>query len=605
MHRNHYQKVFIPGLTILMVSLLFIFMILSVPVPASAQGPYFSEEYQLLNYLDDHPSQASFNCSKEFYTKLQENEFFELYHALVKAGIDYSQVMISYNDFLHHIEVSNIAYTNTPWAECSDMESVRQAVRDLASNRDGFILLCPWLLADNLLEGSALHRALIRSGIESYHTSYAQDAGIIRVTDIHHLPVPYAVIQDYAQFASAIAGFEQMGISDFYTVFDPDLFQRITDEPQQYTIMIGTSRLGNYRSATDPVSCAIRFSEVEFTDAPREICRSIDDVPDAIRRMGTAGIRDFELIFPDTRIFEALAANDFDLLLNLEASAGMSDGRISYSSSSDRIIFTDAEITANAVMLQSLPEAIAYTESQVNSGARDIHLFCSAELFEALMGDLLEFAVIHNGMNRIYDLIAHAGIFNYDLSSVRASHVINIHINQLFPGTAVMQAVRSGDSSSLTPRELQVWSAASEIAKASLSPDPLQTARTIHDWLCSHVVYVDDDFTDEDDNAIGAILNGQANCDGYSDAFYLIGSLAGLNIRYQHGDIYDKNPYQQSKASTHLWNLLEMDGQWRMVDVTNDDVPYSQSYRWFNAGSAAAREMFYWNEDMTVPIALY
>ena len=48
-----------------------------------------------------------------------------------------------------------------------------------------------------------------------------------------------------------------------------------------------------------------------------------------------------------------------------------------------------------------------------------------------------------------------------------------------------------------------------------------------------------------------------------------------------------------------------MDGQWRMVDVTNDDVPYSQSYRWFNAGSAAAREMFYWNEDMTVPIALY
>lgn len=604
MHRRQVSHTIITNRAAIFCCLVF-FLFFGLVRTSTAQLLYFTEQSQLIKHLNDHPAQASFNCSREFYNSLQEDEFFELYHILVKAGIDYSSVMISYNDFLNHIEISNLTYTNTPWAECNDMDDVRQAVRDLASNQGGFILLCPWLLTDSLLEGNALHRALIRSGIESYRTSYAADAGIIRITDIKYLPVPYAVIQDYAQFASAIAGFENMGIHDFYTVFDPDLFERITADPQQYTIMIGSSRLGNYRSATDTVSCTIRFSDVDFTSAPREICRTIDDVPEAIRRMGTAGIRDFELIFPDTRVFDALAANEFDLLLNLEASAGMSNGRISYSSASDRIIFSDAEITANAVMLQSLQEAIAYTEAQVQSGSSDIHLFCTAELFESLMGELLEFAVVHNGMNRIYDLISHAGIFNYDLSSVRASHVINIHINQLYPGAAVMQAIRNGSSANLTQRELLLWSAAAEAANASLSQDPIQTARNIHDWLCAHVVYVDDDYTDEDDNAIGAILNGQANCDGYSDAFYLIGSLAGLNIRYQHGDIYNKDPALQSSGSTHLWNLLEIDGLWRMVDVTNDDVPYSQSYRWFNVGSISASEMLFWNEDMTVPISPY
>ena len=590
--------------------LLTVLLLLSVLLPcgrdASAETG-FSSEYQLMDFLLSRRSQSvsriDFTCSKDFYDVLVEGDFFDLYHILVKAGIDYRQVMISYNNFRHYIELSNVIYDHFPWAECDDMEDVRQAARDLAPNRDGFILLCSRPLAESLSTGNALHRALVQSGIESYRVSYSVEAGILMVTGISYLPVPYAVVQDYVQFASAIEGFEKMGADDFYIVFDPDLFDRISDYPEQYTIMVGSSRLGGYRSATDPVSCTIRFSEAEFTDAPREICRSVDDVPDAIRRMGAAGIRDFELIFPNVNVFNALSADEFSLLLRLEAGAGMSSASISYSSSSDRIIFHDAEISADAVMLVTLADAIRYTEAQIAEGKRDIHLFCTEDLFVSLMGDLLEFAVVHNGMNRIYDLISHAGIFNYDLSSVRASHVINIHVNQLFPGRAVMLAAQSGDTSALTPRELEVWSAAAQIAASLKNPDPLTTARSIHDWICSHVVYVNDESMDEDDNAIGAILNGRANCDGYSDAFYLIGSLAGLSIRYQHGDSYYKDPVQMSMMSTHLWNMLEIDGVWRMVDVTWDDEPIGWSYHWFNVGRDVADEMHFWNEDMTVPIA--
>ena len=576
---------------------------------AKAANNSFSDLSGLTGFLEDARQSGStdvdFTCSRDLYSALKENDFFSLYRILVKAGIDYGQVLVSYNDFRHYIQISNISYSNYPWRECDDFDEVRLAIRELAHNQSGFILLCSAELTGELSEGYMLHRALVQSGIESYRNSVSVESGIIRITNISYLPVPYALVEDYAQFASAIAGFESMGVNDFYIAFTPELFERINNDKGQYTVMVGSSRLGSYRSGTDSVSCTIRFSDVEFTDFPREICREIADVPEAIRRMGTAGIRNFELIFPDTAVFNALYENDFALLMSLQANAGMSDGKISYSSSSDRIIFTDAEITANAVMLETLADAIAYTERLVREGETDIHLFCTAGLFQMLMGDLLEFAVVHNGMNRIYDLIAHAGIFNYDLSSVRASHVINIHINRLYPGTAIMNAVRSGDYSSLSQREMETWAAAAQIAASSLASTPLETARAVHDWICDHASYAEDEWTDEDDNAIGAILNGRANCDGYSDAFYLIGSLAGLDIRYQHGDSYYKDPVQLSSAATHLWNLLEIDGLWHMVDVTWDDQPEYRTYHWFNAGRDVANEKHFWNEDMTVPLAAY
>ena len=603
MRKKHFTK------CLMMICLIWVLRLMIPMRTASAQKTSFTEQTQLITFLRDQrssaPSQIDFTCGNDFYKSLTENGFYDLYQILIKAGIDYGQVMISYNDFRHYIQISNVIYTNYAWAECDDLDDLRNVLPDLANHLDGFILLCPDTFADALSEGSTLHRLLVRSGIESYRLSFSPDAGIIRVTDINYLPVPYAVVEDYAQFSSAVAGFESMNIHDFYILLEPDLFARIDNDPQQYTIMIGSSRLGGYRSATDPVSCSIRFSEVEFTDVPREICRTISDVPEAIRRMGAAGIRDFELIFPDTSIFRALYQDDFALLMTLEANAGMSGGKIAYSSGEDRIIFTDAEITSDAVMLASLSDAIAYTEAEAAAGKTDIHLFCNPSLFDALMGDLREFAVVHNGMNRIYDLIAHAGIFNYDLSSIPASHVINIHINQLFPGKAIVLAASSGDFSSLSARELELWTTASQIAASLRSSDPLQTARSIHDWLCANVIYADDEWTDEDDNAIGAILNGRANCDGYSDAFYLIGSLAGLNIRYQHGDSYYKDPVQLASTSTHLWNLLEINGQWHMVDVTWDDEPYGWSYHWFNVGRNVADEMHFWNEDMTVPLADY
>ena len=75
-----------------------------------------------------------------------------------------------------------------------------------------------------------------------------------------------------------------------------------------------------------------------------------------------------------------------------------------------------------------------------------------------------------------------------------------------------------------------------------------------------------DDVLDEGDGCIGALLNGQADCDGYADAMFLVGRLAGLNVRRQYGD--SANGGVSGWFTTHMWNLIELDGSWRMMDVT-------------------------------------
>lgn len=106
----------------------------------------------------------------------------------------------------------------------------------------------------------------------------------------------------------------------------------------------------------------------------------------------------------------------------------------------------------------------------------------------------------------------------------------------------------------------------------------------------------------ECDSSIGAILNGKADCDGYSDAFYLIGSLVGLDVRYQHGDSLEKGLNAGLSSVFHVWNLVNINDTWRMIDVTWDDQGDYPFYVWFNVGQDVASLTHTWNEDMTIAL---
>ncbi len=59
--------------------------------------------------------------------------------------------------------------------------------------------------------------------------------------------------------------------------------------------------------------------------------------------------------------------------------------------------------------------------------------------------------------------------------------------------------------------------------------------------------------------AMGALSGGQANCQGFADAYYLIGSLAGLNVRHILGE---------RNHRPHLWNQVKIGADWLHVDVS-------------------------------------
>ncbi|MBP2619948.1 transglutaminase domain-containing protein [Streptococcus panodentis] len=65
-------------------------------------------------------------------------------------------------------------------------------------------------------------------------------------------------------------------------------------------------------------------------------------------------------------------------------------------------------------------------------------------------------------------------------------------------------------------------------------------------------------------DASGVLLEGTGVCQSYAVAFNALAQEAGLNSLYVSGDV--------NTGDKHAWNLVKIDGQWLVVDVTwNDD----------------------------------
>lgn len=153
-----------------------------------------------------------------------------------------------------------------------------------------------------------------------------------------------------------------------------------------------------------------------------------------------------------------------------------------------------------------------------------------------------------------------------------------------YPGTRILRALRANDLSALTGDERRAAQLAVEIVENARAeaPDALALERALHDWLCENVDYTNGEMTVPDVprfcGALGALLDGEANCQGYSDAFYLLAGLAGFEVRHQNGT--------DASGAAHTWNVIQLGGKWYIVDVTHDDVESSNTwhYKAFNAG---------------------
>ena len=252
----------------------------------------------------------------------------------------------------------------------------------------------------------------------------------------------------------------------------------------------------------------------------------------------------------------------------------------------------------------SLSEFAAVFSAHTDRLESSFEIACTPELLDQLFsGSLL------SGYTLFREFTSNCGVLS--LSYARRSRSIILSDVRYYEGMRILHAHRTGRLSSLTERERQTLAAAQRIA-AGVQGSDLEKERQLHDLLCAQVTYYTSGVSSlhqDHDCAIGALLNGRADCDGYADAFYLLGGLAGLEVRYQHGNTIPRSEAQSGAAAgkkdvTHMWNVVRIDGQWLMLDVTWDDTDQDVSYLYFNSGQDRHLQTHIWDDRaMAVTVA--
>ena len=100
-----------------------------------------------------------------------------------------------------------------------------------------------------------------------------------------------------------------------------------------------------------------------------------------------------------------------------------------------------------------------------------------------------------------------------------------------------------------------------------------ETIVNVHDYLCDNFEY---DFKTEMENHtdIDGFRDGVMVCSGYGLAAYFLLNKAGINTRTVIGSSEEDSP----NDINHMWNMVELDGNWYNLDITWDDQGNGRKY---------------------------
>lgn len=104
----------------------------------------------------------------------------------------------------------------------------------------------------------------------------------------------------------------------------------------------------------------------------------------------------------------------------------------------------------------------------------------------------------------------------------------------------------------------------------------------LQDYLIENCYYFDGTYSWLRHSAFGAIVQGWAVCEGYSEAMQMLLNLSGITATVVYGD---------SDNILHEWNLVKVGEQWYHLDVTWDDLDKEEErsfnrYRFFNVSTS-------------------
>lgn len=119
----------------------------------------------------------------------------------------------------------------------------------------------------------------------------------------------------------------------------------------------------------------------------------------------------------------------------------------------------------------------------------------------------------------------------------------------------------------LSQKEELMQTAESIVSSLSDPDDEWQTELEIHDYIVDNCSYKLTEPKLLYSSSYGALVNGEAACEGYSKAAKLLFDMTGIESALVSGI---SNNYDGEEGS-HMWNAVKIDGEFYYLDCTWDD----------------------------------
>ncbi len=205
------------------------------------------------------------------------------------------------------------------------------------------------------------------------------------------------------------------------------------------------------------------------------------------------------------------------------------------------------------------------------------------------------------------ETIRQNGIFEFDFKEKAngSRHRIEF-VMEYYPGKKCAYAYASDNTDILNENEKKLLDNALEIVSTIDGSDE-DVIKQIHDYICDNVSYRHDGHDDiVYHSALGALLEGEAVCDGYADAFYLLCCLKELEVVYVPGEALSAterlnvDPYDNYN---HMWNAVRLDEKWYMIDVEHGDMEPGTTYVSYLLGTDMMADSYSWSAVFPVKMS--
>lgn len=235
-------------------------------------------------------------------------------------------------------------------------------------------------------------------------------------------------------------------------------------------------------------------------------------------------------------------------------------------------------------VLTGIDQVAAALTEEIEAGTDGIvTLYVENVSEEELMKINYNIVTLNGGVNTITRYPETGGITKVDFEIIRSdnSYAYACYVNGETIPADKQQAI-------------ELYEKISAIISSVIEPGmtDYQKELALHDYVVEHCSYSHGNPDNENEyRAYGALVEGEAVCNGYAEAMALLLSCVDINNEVITGRADDE---------LHAWNLVEIDGAWYHLDATWDD-PISREevvmHTFFNVNDDVMEQRHHWNTE--------